>query len=323
MPIETYTVTSASFEAESGDNISGGANPTVTLVISPIEGYTVSSGDFSIGNALPSEVASAVFSQDGSNVNCLVTFAAGFVMPSADVELLIDIEGSANQQGFTIDGEYTISQTNIQESATTPVAFSQTAVEGTEVTLFTKTFTATSGYYFATLPYYYQTQGARRNESNYIISASYSGVGSTPENYVTTAVTYTVKYIVGASNETLNDLNFVANAIEIYTPLAEVTSYNINLAKFQSSGTTRQISFYGGAGAEVTFATSEPYPVDSYVSDNNDQTLTLDDKGVATMTIIVPANTTGSNKTWTFTLSGSDLASPFAQTNPFTIIQLP
>lgn len=322
MPIETYTVTSASFEAESGDNISGGANPTVTLVISPIEGYTVSSGDFSIGNALPSEVASAVFSQNGNNVNCLVTFDAGFVMPSADVELLIDIEGSANQQGFTIDGEYTISQTNVQESATTPVAFSQTAVEGTEVTLFTKTFTATSGYYFATLPYYYQTQGANRNESNYIISTSYSGVGSTPENYITTAVTYTVKYIVGTSNETLNDLNFQADAIQQYTPLSEVTSYSINLAKFQSTGTTRQILFYGGGGAQVTFTTTHPYPVDSYVSTNNTQTLTLNDSGTASMTIIVPANTTGSNKTWTFTLSGGDLASPFAQTNPFSIIQL-
>jgi hypothetical protein len=322
MPIETYTVTSASFEAESGDNISGGANPTVTLVISPIEGYTVSSGDFSIGNALPSEVASAVFSQDGNNVNCLVTFATGFVMPSADVELLIDIDGSANQQGFTIDGEYTISQTNVQESATTPVAFSQTAVEGTEVTLFTKTFTASSGYYFAALPYYYQTLGANRNESNYIISVSYIGVGSTPENYITTSVTYTVKYIVGTSDETLNDFNFVADAIQQYTPLSEVTAYSILASKFPPAGTTRQISFYGGAGTEVTFTTTHPYPVDSYVSNNNTQTLTLDEKGVATMTIIVPENTTGSNQTWTFTLSGSDLASPFAQTNPFTIIQL-
>ena len=101
-----------------------------------------------------------------------------------------------------------------------------------------------------------------------------------------------------------------------------MVGYSISLAKFPPAGTNREITFLGTPGAEVTFATTEPYPVDTYVSDNNDQTLTIGDDGTAKMTIIVPTNTTGSNQTWTFTLSGADLASPFLQTNPFTLVQI-
>lgn len=315
MPIQTYTITSASFEAESGDNISAGANPTVTLVISPIEGYTVSSGDFFIGDPLPAEVASAVFSQDGNNVNCLVTFNAGFVMPSADVELLIDIDGAANLAGYTIDGEYTISQTNVQESATTPVAFSQTAAEGTTVTLFTKTFTATSGYYFQTAPYYYQTQGAQRQDDAYIITYVDNALGGN-----ITGRTFTVKYLVGTQNKTLNDLNFVANAVEIYTSPIEITGYGVSFAKIVQAGETRYVTIYGDPGAEVTFTTTAPYPVDSFYSNNNTFTQTVGSTGKIVYPLAFPANTTGGFQTWTFTLSG-DLASPFAQTNPFSIVQ--
>ena len=317
MAFQTYTITSAAFEAESGDNISAGANPTVTLVISPAAGYTLTHTNFSIGEALPSEVASAVFSQDGDNVNCLVTFDAGFVMPSSDVELLIDIDGTADEQTFTIDGEYTIAQTNVQESATTPVLFSQTAVDETEVTLFTKTFTATSGYYFATPPYYYQTQGAQRNDDAYIITYTDNALGD-----IVTSRSYTVKYLIDGQSKTLNDLNFVANAELIYVPKTGITSYDISLAKIQITSSTRIITAYGNPGDEFIISTTAPYPVDSAIDDANNVTLIIPDKynSVSHM-LVFPANTTGSNQTWTFTFSG-DLSASFSQTNPLSIIQL-
>jgi len=315
MAFQTYTITSATFEAESGDNISAGANPTVTLVISPAAGYTLTHTNFSIGEALPSEVASAVFSQDGNNVNCLITFDAGFVMPSSDVELHIDIDGTADEQTFTIDGDYIVSETNTTStSGTTP--FSQTAIDGTEVTLFTKTFTADSGYYFANPPYYYQTQGAARNDDAYIITYTDNALGG-----ILTSRAYTVKYIIDGQSKTLNDLNFVANAVEIYTSPVEITSYAIAINTIATAGETRYVTIYGDEGAEVTFTTTAPYPVDSYYSDNNTFTQTVGSTGKIVYGLAFPTNTTGTNQTWTFTLSGADLASPFAQTNPFTITQ--
>ncbi len=315
MSFQTYTITSASFEAEAGDNISAGANPTVTLVISPAAGYTLTHTNFSIGEALPTEVASAVFSQDGDNVNCLVTFAGGFVMPSADVELLIDIDGTANEQTFTIDGDYITTETNTTGTSGT-TAFSQSGVDGATVTLFTKTFTASSGYYFETHPYYYQTQGAERNDDPYIITYTDSSLGGN-----VTARAYTVKYIIDGKNETLNDLNFVANAIETYTSPIEITAYAISNFVIAQAGETRAVTIYGDPGAEVTFTTTAPYPVTSFYSDNNTFTETVGATGKIIYQLAFPENTTGSNQTWTFTLSGADLASPFTQTNPFTITQ--
>jgi len=313
----SYTISEVSFEAEAGENISGGSNPTATLVISPNEGYTISSGNFSIGNALPSEVTSATFSQDGDNVNCLVTFDASFVMPSNNVELLIDIDGTANLNQYTISGTYTTTESNTTTSSG-EAGFSVSGNIGDQVTLFTRTFTAASGYYFKTLPYAYQALNQRKSDDPYEISYSDLALGG-----IVTTRTFTVKYTIqNEESITLNTLKFVASAEETYTDPVEVVGYSISLAKFQSAGTNREITFLGTPGAEVTFATSEPYPVLSYISSNNDQTLTIGDDGTAKMTIIVPTNATGSNQTWTFTLSGSDLASPFNQTNPFSIIQL-
>jgi hypothetical protein len=315
MAAQTYTITSATFEAEAGDNISAGANPTVTLVVLPEAGYALTHTNFSIGAALPSEVASAVFSQDGDNVNCLVTFDSGFTMPSSGVELLIDIDGTADEQTFTIDGEYTIKQNNVQQSATTPVAFSQTAVDGTEVTLFTKTFTAASGYYFATPPYYYQTQGAQRNDDAYIITYADNGLGNISSRI------FTVKYLINGQSKTLNDLNFVAGAELIYVPKTGITSYDILLAKIQSNKGDRVITAFGSEGDEFTIANTSPYPVDSYISDSNNITLTIP-AGYTSVSHLLqfPTNTTGTNQTWTFTFSG-DLSASFSQTNPLSIIQ--
>ena len=314
MSAQTYTITQSTFEAESGENISGGGNSTVTLVLAPTAGYAISSGNFTTQN-LPAEVDSVVFSQAGVNINALVTFAAGFIMPAADVTLLIDIDGTADEQTFTIDGEYTIAQLNTQQSATTPIAFSQTAVSGTEVTLFTKTFTADSGYVYDVPPYYYQTQGAARNEDAYIITYADNGLGNILSRI------FTVKYLINGQSKTLNDLNFVANAEEIYVPAVEVTSYVISTAKIPAAGQTRIMTFYGGAGADVTIALPAPYPVLGYINTNTNVTLTIGDGGFVDHTFIFPANTTGGNKTWTWTLTG-DLASPFPNDNPLSIIQL-
>jgi len=315
IPTPEYYITSASFEAEAGDNISSGSNPTVTLVISPAPGYTLTHTNFSIGEALPSEVANAVFSQDGDNVNCVVTFDSGFVMPSSDVELLIDIDGAADEQTFTINGSYSTLETNTT-TASTDVNFSQTDVDGTTVTLFTKTFTAASGYYFENPPYYYQTQGEQRADDAYIITYVDNALGGN-----LTSRTYTVKYLIDGKSETLNDLNFVASATEIYTNPIEITGYGIAINTIAKAGETRYVTIYGDEGAEVTFGTSAPYPVDSYYDDNNNFTKTVGSTGKIVHALVFPENTTGSNQTWTFTLSGSDLVSPFPQTNPFTIIQ--
>ena len=316
IPTPEYYITEASFEAEAGDNISAGVNPTVTLVITPATGYTLTSTNFSIGNALPAEVASAVFSQDGANVNCLITFDAGFVMPSSNIELLIDIDGVADEQTYTIDGEYTIKQLNVQESSTTPIAFSQSGVDGAEITLFTKTFTATTNYHFEEEPYWYESLTNTRIGDGYIVTyVDTTTAGNTPSDTLLTARTYTVKYIINGQSKTLNDINFVANAVEFF-PLpttAVLKSYKISTDDFSEAGESRYLELSGDAGASFTLNID----IDGI---NADYTLTLEDSGSLQYQLIANPNSSGLTKVYTYTFSGN-IESPFGQTNPIVINQ--
>jgi hypothetical protein len=312
----TYTVTEYEVEAEAGDQV----NLDVTefaLNIIPNDGYVIDAADFSIGDALPSQINSVVFSNGtGGVVKATCTFDSSFIMPANDVEILIDIDGVANLVGYTVNGQYTISQTNTQESATSPVVFSQTGQEGDEVTLFTKTFTANNTYYYEILPYYYQTLGNARNESNYIITTSYTTsvpyIGG-PE-YIT-AATFTVKYIIGAQNETLNGLNFVADAVDIYIPplTAVVKSYVVNTKAWLPEGGTRTVTFYGDPGAAFTLNID----IDGI---NGNESLVLEDSGSLSYQLSANANSSVSTRVYTYTLSGN-IESPFVQNNPFVINQ--
>ena len=307
MPAQTYTITQSTFEAESGENISGGGNSTVTLVLAPTSGYTISSGSFTTQN-LPAEVDSVVFSQAGVNINALVTFAAGFIMPAADVTLLIDIDGVATENIFDISGRYLTTETNTTTlSGITP--FSVSGNVGDEITLFTRTFTADPGYYFYTKPYYYQDP-APRNRSNYLITWQDNAVGESFSSRI-----YTVKYVVQNTSEVLNDIYFVAAAEASYVaPVAVVNSYSVQIVDWTPGGGSRNLIFYGDSGA--TFVLTEE--IDGFgVGISN---LTLQDSGSLIVPISAGANSSGLTKVYTYTLSGN-IASPFLQNNPIVINQ--
>ena len=305
----TYTVTEYDVEAEVGDQV----NLSVTefaLNIIPNEGYVIDAADFSIGDALPSQINSVVFSNGtGGIVKATCTFDASFIMPSNDVEILIDIDGVASLVGYTISGDYITSETNTTTTSGT-TAFSVTGSEGDEVTLFTRTFTASAGYYFDTLPYFYQDPAAR-TQDNYIITWQDSALGDN-----VTGRQYTVKYIIGTSNETLNDLYFVANAdlATVAPGTPELKSYFVNAKNYLATGETRTFKFYGDPGAAFTISTSTAPTTWSPAS------LTLDDTGYTQYSITVGTNSSGSDINWSYTLGG-DIDSPFAQSNPFTITQ--
>ena len=99
-----YTVSTISSTELSGDSVSAGTIGSVeVLVISPNAGYNVSASSFSIGSPLPIEVLNVTFADTttanipGNLVNVTVTYS-NFVMPAANKEILIDIDGEAARQ---------------------------------------------------------------------------------------------------------------------------------------------------------------------------------------------------------------------------------
>ena len=308
----TYSVTEYNAEAEVGDQVSLDITE-FALVITPNIGYVIDETDFT-APVLPTEINSAVFA-NGANgvVKVTCTFAPGFIMPAGDVVILLDIEGVASAPLYTIDGVYSTIESNTTTSSVTDVPFSSTGNEGDEVTLFTKTFIVAAGHYFDIIPYYYQSPGASRNDSNYIITRSDNAIGAPGEYYVVQSA-FTVKYIITDSSETLNDLNFVANAVEFFVAGNLVRSYSPqSVGDFQASGDNRLIIFYGDPGTPFIFTVlGDGGPI------NNN--LTIEDSGSISFLISVPPNSTGVPIAWTFTLS-NNLIVPFPQPNPFIINQ--
>jgi hypothetical protein len=99
-----YTVSTYTNTEDTGDSVNAGTIvPSVVLVITPNAGYVVSASVFSIGDPLPIEVSSVVFTdtttagQPGNLVHATVTFY-NFNMPNADKDIIVDIDGEAQRE---------------------------------------------------------------------------------------------------------------------------------------------------------------------------------------------------------------------------------
>lgn len=312
-----YTVTSTQLTANVGEQVNL-TTPTVTLTITADPGYTVTHTDFSIGDPLPSEITSAVFSQNGAVVECLLTLDNSFIMPASNVSLPIDIDGTAQAVQYSVAGNYIITTLNTNQANST-VPYSGTGVEGQQITLFTLSFVANANHIF-TQPVSAVVSELNQFPANYTVERTNTFSGS---NLV--QVDFVVKYtFTSPVNVTGDSIKFLASASEVLVPSNLYYSYNLSggLNNFGGGGsytftrkaTSLMLVIYGDPGAlvnaswtvngggPVTLATAEPIRSVGYYK------LYLD----------LPA--VGVDTTYLLTLSG-DIDPAFAQPNPITIVQ--
>ncbi len=236
-----------------GDNVSN-STPTYILTITPNAGHTIVHSDFTIGSTLPSEISSVTFAQNGELVIATVNFATNFVMPASNVNLQIDIDGVAQLKQYTVAGVYSTTETNTTTSSVTNVAYNNSGSFLQNETVFTKTFTASStsgngfsGYYFEEEPYINFS-----NLPELWASGRYSMItskGYNSENKLTSK-TFNVKYTYPAKNHSGDKIEFIANAVPIYTEASEIKSYEINKNILNKFGETRSLRIYGTPGSK-------------------------------------------------------------------------
>jgi hypothetical protein len=90
-----YTFTDIQYTIPEGDNVSI-LYPTAQITIVPNSGYTAVATDFSLDPSFSDNaVQSVVFTQDGLNVLCTVTFNIGFVMPSSNYTIPLCVVGES------------------------------------------------------------------------------------------------------------------------------------------------------------------------------------------------------------------------------------
>lgn len=317
MAHNNYSVTSSAITANVGDQVNL-TTPSVILTITAVKGYTVTHTDFSIGDALPSEVTSAVFSQNGLVVECLVTFDNSFIMPAAEVNLPIDIDGAAVLNVYTLAGTYSTLVTNTTGSNETDIPYSANGDFGEQVTVFTKIFTADANHAFLVDPTVIVVDGV---DADYQISRDDAFTDDE-----LTQVTYTIKYTFGNSSVANDFIGFTAYAepLLIIPPgTEEYHSYVFdNFDIIDSDGDfytdytaqTHLLGIFGDIGARITIDIDDGGgPVNIVTL----QEITFGG-GYAKIPILFP--TVSSDTTYSIALSG-DISAGFIQPNPIIVHQ--
>jgi hypothetical protein len=259
--LNNYTVSPVTFSVVEGSEIYD-TRQTATLVIMPNPGFTVTAADFSIrAGSIPDGIASVVFSQSGSNVNCVVTFENNFVMPSNNLDFDLCIEGSAREIEFLLKTSWN-SQTIANATWSNPnFAISQREVYGTTITVGTNVITAASGHRLTDTQLVYDFED---NNFSYTETKGYD----VDDNWIST--TYTVIYTYPMndvddpdSNDDGYFITFTAASEEVYEQEPVITAYSLSSVTAPAFGGDVNITVYGNPGA--TFSIERFDPVGSEV----------------------------------------------------------
>ena len=310
--INNYSFSNAVFNIQEGAVINDQIT-SATIIISPLPGYTATASDFSLDPSFSNTyVQSVTFTQNGANVICTVTFLPTVTMPSANVTIPLCIIGSAEVAEITIDGFFSANVganvTGSPNESNTP--FSNSGSQGEIESLFTKSYTAASGYYLTTTG----LQVTQGNQSNYNIvqTPTYDS-----ENRLT-SISYDVKYIY--PNESISgDRLAIARMIasEIYNPLPKITGYIFDTSALGNPEETRTLTVVGIPGTTFS-ATLNDGTTTTTIINNED----INSNGQYNHDITFPALTKGNPPiTYTIELTGSYVAD-INLPNPFTVEQL-
>ena len=208
----TLSSTTATFTKIGGSAL---GSTTAVLTISPNTGYVVSASAFTNNTGGLPEVAAITLSDSLApgilNNTVLVTILLnpGFIMPSANHLVTVDIDGEATKTAYTIAGTYDI----IHGGNATPVqsfgnVYSENGNWNQQQTLFTKTIAAAGGYHFFDTPYHILVTGDNNNYDITTGSLVYNSSGDL------TSITFTVKYTYPSANVSGDKIEFHARALE-------------------------------------------------------------------------------------------------------------
>lgn len=314
MPIvNNYSFSNAVYSIPENASIPGEIG-TATITISPLEGYTVTAGNFSLDPSFSNEYIDSVsFAQSGSNVICTITFLAGVTMPLHNVTIPLCITGSSEILPISVGGKITafVGTNTNGDSSESNTPYSNDGAYGSEELLFSRTYNADSGYYFSSTPSCNITVG---NQSNY-------NIVQTPTyniNGQLTNITFDVNYTYPNYNVSSDEILLrVPTAVEIYQPLPLIGGYIFNTSAISNPEETRTLTVFGNPSTTFSATLNDGTTTTTII--NNE---TLDSSGRYDYDVTFPELIKGDpNVTYTIELTGS-YVSTIEQSNPFTIEQL-
>ena len=212
-----YTISNVVTAVSSGDSVADGTiSSTADLFITPNAGYVVQASDFSIGDSLPAEVVSVVFTDtvlalDPTNkVKATVTLASWYTMPSSATSIDIDIDGATQTAKARLNYHTDITVvSNVTQTSGIYTGTSVATIGGGGLTtyanyidipvnkrslIYRRTIVADSGYHFAFIPSY---KLSSKNASKWSNTVDYAAYNS--QNQLTN-IGYSLYYDMDADN---------------------------------------------------------------------------------------------------------------------------
>ena len=296
MAFNNFTVSIVTFSETEGLDWTI-SNPSVVLLLTPNLGYNITASNFSATAPLPSNVSSVVFSQNGNNVNCTVTYISPSVMPASDVLIAVCASGFAEENLISISGVLKdCGLSNISQPTNLPLAYTSSGIFGSVATVLSQTVTASANYYFDVEPVLALALG---NLSNYIITnaKTYNAANQLIQ------IVFTVTYTFPQTSVSGDEFCLTANAQEIYSPAVCINSYNFPLSSptILAGGQTNTYTLNGIVGAAYTF-----FLVDSAGTVLLNEVGPLDASGTKAITLVFPASVV--DQTYFIILTGSCIA---------------
>ena len=238
--MSNFTSTIVNFTENAGNNISL-AHPSVVIKITPEAGYTVNAASFSSIAPLPTGVANVTFSQNGSNVDALVTFLPLFPMPASNLSIPLCIKSGVSGVRYSVSGNVSTNTTNTLPL--TVSTYSASGEFGQTVQLMSVDAVATSGYYFPSPPLLAITSGDIADYSITATNTMNSGGFVIRRKFI-------VSYIFPNNDAINNSFQLTANAQVLYNPVIEITGYSFPFTKVVSTGEIRPMHLNGVQGAQ-------------------------------------------------------------------------
>ena len=302
--IDNFTVTSEEFIIPGGGLISSVA-PQAVLTITPNQGYEIEASNFTVISSNPEvDVPNSYFTQDGENVILTVVFVTTATMPNYNLDIKICLRGATQELGVTIAGTVFYNTTNATPSPQNLPYTNSGPAESTEEIL-SQLVQADAGYYFQSTP----TISLRTGDpTDYNLYTSASVFDS---NNRLTAIRVNADYTYPFVNQSSDEIDVYAHAIEIPVILEYVTGYSINTT-VPATQTVRNLAITGVQGADYSLTIDNGA---TFSNGTNAITGVLP-SSQELVPITFPAVTSAQTHNLTFVVPGTDLSPDFSQPNP-------
>ena len=275
--IANTTNPGSTFDVEVGTEIHS-TNSSVTVLITPDTGSTLTAGDLSVaGSATGAYVDSVIFAQSGLNVIATINFTDGVNMPSSNLNISLAVTGDGVLNKYKLQNLVLVDQSDGNITQTVSYAGSGNnetanpsgnqlgyqANYGTQNTVATVTIDLATGYNFNEQPSFKINVEDNDPESYYVITHQDKDVSN---NNITIGVggkvladvdkrVYTVAYKFPAQDTNKNEIIFNSKSVlENAADVNKITGYSVVggnvVGRFAE---TKEIKVFGAVGADFRF----------------------------------------------------------------------